>query len=125
MHSVNRSQAVLKWRTPTVSMVNADRAKDPQYAARKVAKGQTITLADEVKTSEGGGQLNPAWVEWLMNWPLNWTRMEPLPERFFRAWLRASLSASIASKPSETDKSQAPPSSPGIPSLNGSTDRAA
>lgn len=37
------------WRTPTVGMINADRAKDPEYTARKEAKGQTITLADQVR----------------------------------------------------------------------------
>jgi hypothetical protein len=36
-------------RTPTVGMLNADRAKDPDYANRKRAKGQTITLADQVR----------------------------------------------------------------------------
>ena len=30
-------------------MLNADRAKDPEYAMRKLAKGQTITLADQVR----------------------------------------------------------------------------
>ena len=25
-----------------------------------------------------GGQLNPDWVEWLMGWPVGWTRLEPL-----------------------------------------------
>ena len=39
------------WRTPTVGMLNADRAKDPEYGQRKLAKGQTITLADQVKDS--------------------------------------------------------------------------
>jgi hypothetical protein len=39
------------WRTPTVGMLNADRAKDPEYGQRKQAKGQTITLADQVKDS--------------------------------------------------------------------------
>ncbi len=24
-----------------------------------------------------GGQLNPAWIEWLMGWPLGWTELEP------------------------------------------------
>ena len=37
------------WRTPTVSMLNADRAKDTEYGQRKLAKGQTITLADQIK----------------------------------------------------------------------------
>jgi len=37
------------WRTPTVSCLNADRAKDPEYGMRKMGKGQTVTLADQVK----------------------------------------------------------------------------
>ena len=36
-------------RTPTVGMLNADRSNDPEYANRKRAKGQTITLADQAK----------------------------------------------------------------------------
>lgn len=36
-------------RTPTTAMLNADRAKDPEYANRKISKGQTITLADQAK----------------------------------------------------------------------------
>ena len=37
------------WRSPTVSCVNADRAKNGlEYAQRKLSKGQTITLVDEV-----------------------------------------------------------------------------
>jgi hypothetical protein len=39
------------WRTPTLGMLNADRAKDPEYGNRKAAKGQTITLADQVRPS--------------------------------------------------------------------------
>ena len=39
-------------RTPTVGMLNADRAKDPEYGTRKAEKGQTITLADQVKSAQ-------------------------------------------------------------------------
>ena len=28
--------------------------------------------------AEGGGNLNPMWVEWLMGWPLGWTDLKPL-----------------------------------------------
>jgi len=28
--------------------------------------------------AEGGGTLNPMWVEWLMGWPLGWTDLKPL-----------------------------------------------
>ena len=103
------------WRTPTVGMLNADRAKDPEYANRKVAKGQTITLADQARnprmwptprafmhkdstTDRGkgnlgevvGGQLNPTWVEWLMGWPLNWSSLETLRHDYFRDWQEKS-----------------------------------
>ena len=26
------------------------------------------------------GRLNPAWVEWLMGWPIGWTLLEPLED---------------------------------------------
>ena len=28
--------------------------------------------------AQGGGNLNPTWVEWLMGWPLGWTDLKPL-----------------------------------------------
>lgn len=27
---------------------------------------------------KNGGHLNPAWVEWLMGWPIGWTELEPV-----------------------------------------------
>ena len=33
-----------------------------------------------------GGQLNPDWVEWLMNFPIGWTSLEPLPKGNFEIW---------------------------------------
>ncbi|MFA5187090.1 MAG: hypothetical protein WC551_11460 [Patescibacteria group bacterium] len=32
------------------------------------------------------GSLNPAWVEWLMGWPIGWTSLEPLPEAITLGW---------------------------------------
>jgi hypothetical protein len=29
---------------------------------------------------EGYGELNPEWVEWLMNWPIGWTSLEPIKD---------------------------------------------
>ena len=35
-------------------------------------------LEEQIGASvEGGGSLNPTWVEWLMGWPLGWTDCEP------------------------------------------------
>jgi hypothetical protein len=33
-----------------------------------------------------GGQLNPTWVEWLMNFPIGWTDLQPLDMQGFRTW---------------------------------------
>lgn len=33
-----------------------------------------------------GGQLNPDWTEWLMDWPIGWTSLEPLLEEDYRTW---------------------------------------
>ncbi len=35
-----------------------------------------------------GGALNPAWVEWLMGWPLGWTDLKHSATARFRSWLR-------------------------------------
>ena len=58
------------------------------------------------ETSQAGGQLNPTWVEaYLMNWPVAWTSMVPLPKEVFREWERGFLTGSIDSSALETDKS--------------------
>ena len=33
------------------------------------------------------GQLNPAWIEWLMGWPIGWTEQKPLETDKFQSWL--------------------------------------
>lgn len=40
----------------------------------------------EALNVQAGGALNPAWVEWLMGWPIGWTSLEPLhPHAMARA----------------------------------------
>jgi hypothetical protein len=34
-------------------------------------------------------QLNPAWVEWLMGWPIGWTDLGALGTDKFRQWLHS------------------------------------
>ena len=116
MHSVNLSQAVKMWPTPQASD-NRDRGNmsDPSIQ-RRITIGKQIGLTTAVKETQGGGSLNPDWVEWLMNWPIGWTSTVPLSPDRFRAWLRASQSGPTASKPSATVRSLPPPRSHGIPS---------
>ncbi len=45
-----------------------------------------MTLPSKVKYQEGGGQLNPDWVEWLMGWPIGWTSIKPLKELIWLSW---------------------------------------
>jgi hypothetical protein len=91
-------------RTPTVGMVNQDRSQDPQYMSKLLAKGQTVTLAAQMKSAEmlptpvakdwkgrsqrgdllpdsfvptgGGIYLNPSFVEEMMGFPVGWTVCE-------------------------------------------------
>jgi len=51
------------------------------------------TRIAQTEPNAAGGQLNPNWVCWLMNWPIGWTSMDPLPPGRFGAWLRASRTA--------------------------------
>ena len=36
-----------------------------------------------------GGKLNPAWVAWLMAWPIGWTNLKPLAMDKWQAWCRS------------------------------------
>jgi hypothetical protein len=56
-----------EWPTPVARMWK-DNGTSPSELNRN-----SETLAVQV-----GGKLNPAWVEWLMGWPLEWTDLKPL-----------------------------------------------
>jgi hypothetical protein len=46
------------------------------------------TIEREAHEAGTPGRLNPAWVEWLMGWPLGWTDLKPLAMDRFREWQR-------------------------------------
>ena len=48
------------------------------------------TINQAIRDKEGTGQLNPDWVEWLMNWPCGWTSLEGLKHEHFEYWKKAS-----------------------------------
>ena len=62
------------WTTPTAH--NAKETNAPSESERN-----TPTLA-----AQAGGSLNPAWVEWLMGWPIGWTDLQPLATDRFQQW---------------------------------------
>jgi hypothetical protein len=51
-------------RTPTVGMVNQDRSQDPQYMSKLLAKGQTVTLAAQMKSKEMALLPTPTTCDW-------------------------------------------------------------
>tara|TARA_R100000315_G_C5162112_1_gene93280 strand:- start:285 stop:602 length:318 start_codon:yes stop_codon:yes gene_type:complete len=70
------------WPTPTTREYKGARSKE---AMRKSGRNpMTNTLADAVEahsnyqTPKGklAGSLNPAWVEWLMGFPIGWTDLK-------------------------------------------------
>ncbi len=78
-------RAVNLWPTPTTEKGLYNR----KGASEKSGDG----LATAVRRQDGGTPtrpmtLNPAWVEWLMGWPIGWTDLEPLVMAKFRLWLR-------------------------------------
>lgn len=84
--------AVKKWPTPcardwkdTPGM--AMQATNPDGSRRD----RTDRLAARVYVqteNPSGGTLNPAWVEWLMGWPIGWTDLKPLETARFQLWLQ-------------------------------------
>jgi len=70
MHSVNLSQAVKMWPTPTATMY---KGSSPASLTRKDGKSRLKDRLDHAVMGSDGGQLNPDWVEWLMGFPQGWT----------------------------------------------------
>jgi hypothetical protein len=64
------SQAVRMWPTPAARDYRSPNKK-PYSERGGGKKGEQLPNAV-------GGTLNPAWVEWLMGWPLGWTDLKPL-----------------------------------------------
>jgi hypothetical protein len=63
-------------RLPTPTAHNAKEGAYPAEGTRK-----TPTLGWEL-----GGKPNPAFVEWMMGWPIGWTDLKPLGTDKFHSW---------------------------------------
>lgn len=87
------------WATPTCRDAETE-AKAKRGAGSLAAGASAATmernarpLNEQVVTGGAapkGMQLNAEWVEWLMQFPRNWTSLEPLPPASLEAWLRGS-----------------------------------
>lgn len=58
--------------------------------ARASESSRGVGLPEEITRQGEIGQLNPTWVEWLMNWPIGWTSLEAIDHAEFEYWKAAS-----------------------------------
>jgi DNA (cytosine-5)-methyltransferase 1 len=63
------------WPTPVARDYKDSGSQEALIRARDKRDSPGLAL---LVGAEGGGQLNPTWVEWLMGWPLGWTDLKPL-----------------------------------------------
>lgn len=108
--SPNLNDAVLFWPTPCSS---AAKGSSPASLTCKNRKEGSNDQLDHAVMATGGGQLNPVWVEWLMNWPLGWTQAGGKLNRKSEESQQASPTEPPESKPSATDKCLSKPHSHG------------
>ena len=81
------STAVKRWPTPVASM---HKGSSPAALTRKSGASRENDRLDHAVMAADAGQLNPDWVEWMMNWPIGWTSLEPLSHKQFKYWQESS-----------------------------------
>jgi len=68
--------------TDPAHLTGAAIARSAATEEKSVNSGETSAPAE----NSGKGQLNPDWVEFLMNWPILWTSLDPLTELTWLDW---------------------------------------
>ena len=91
--SFRRAPSVLHIHGKGCSYWPTPRASNP--GSRPKGNGGRV-LAEEIAIAEGikqrgqpgsaSGIVNPAWVEWLMGWPIGWTDLRPLETAKYQQW---------------------------------------
>ena len=72
-------EAVAMWPTPCTRDHKDTYNSDRGDGTRDDSKLPIVVFRKEKeKTNAKAGKLNPDWVEWLMNWCIGWTRLEPI-----------------------------------------------
>ena len=78
----NENKHFKLWPTPKAN----DAEKRGNFDVNNPRNGLAAAARQENPT---GGKLNPAWVEWLMGWPISWTESAPLETAKFQQWCRS------------------------------------
>lgn len=73
--------------TPTATNTKANHMRGDDKGKEREARSYGV---------QGGGQLNPPWVEWLMGWPEGWTDLKPLETAKYQRWLHSHGKPSCA-----------------------------
>lgn len=69
-----RTEYKIRFPTPCTTGFHSDCKK-----VNKLFLDGVLTEQERITFRAGnGGQLNPDWVEWLMGWPIGWTRITPI-----------------------------------------------
>jgi hypothetical protein len=92
-HQSSLPTAVKQWPTPTASCRDMDTMERARFSGQQMQQMRDNGAPYQTQTS---GSLNPHWVEWLMCWPLGWTRRTggPKSPKASRASRKASPIAS-------------------------------
>lgn len=69
--------AVKLWPTPYAGDTRDRGCLGNPAVQRRLYNGKQLNLSMVV--DDKSGSLNPAWVEWVMGWPLGWHRIDPFP----------------------------------------------
>lgn len=83
------STAVKTWQTPVAD--DAVDRKSGKWNSRGEPKLSAQAILDPGHSTQPSspGPLNPAWVEWLMGWPIGWTDLNVLETDKCRLWQRS------------------------------------
>jgi len=82
---VNLQTAVKMWPTPCAS---TSKGSSENALTRQDGKDRSKDRLDHAVMSLDGGQLNPAWVEWLMGWPSGHSELKPLGMGKFQEFMQ-------------------------------------
>lgn len=87
---LTRPSAVHHWPTPSARDWRSGKASQMTLDRNSRPLNEVVTERDP----QGGGSLNPTFVEWLMGWPIGWTACAPLAMVGYRKWRQSLLNAS-------------------------------